>query len=196
MIVVDIESSGLDSGRCGIWQIGALELENPSNTFFEEGKIDDEDKVEKEALLVIEKKESELRDKNKQSQKKLIENFLEWCRTCQMKVIAGQNVGWDVSFIQNKCIRYGIDDKFREAIGQRVIDLHTLAQIKYKEQKGKFKLKEKGSSDMNLPNVMEFCGMEDKRKIVYSGKVVKEGEPHNAFTDAKLTAECIRRLLK
>ena len=36
MIVLDIESSGLDSGRCGIWQIGALEFENPSNTFLQE----------------------------------------------------------------------------------------------------------------------------------------------------------------
>lgn len=196
MIVLDIESSGLDSGKCGIWQIGALELENPGNTFLQEAKIDEEDEVNKEALVVTGKTEEELREKSKQPQKQLIENFLDWCKTCRVKMIAGQNVGWDVAFIQNKCIRYGIHDKFRDVIGQRVIDLHTLAQIRYRKNNGRFKLKGKGSSDMNLSNVMEFCGMEDKRIIVISGEIVKEGEPHNALTDAKLTAECLRSLLK
>lgn len=45
MIVVDIETSGLDFNKCGIWQIGALELENPANTFLEEARIDDEDEI-------------------------------------------------------------------------------------------------------------------------------------------------------
>ena len=76
MIVLDIEASGLDSGRCGIWQIGALDFENPDNYFLEEGRIDDEDIVEQDALKVIGKEESELRDKTKQSQKQLIINFL------------------------------------------------------------------------------------------------------------------------
>ena len=33
MIVLDIETSGIDRVKCGIWQIGALELENPKNQF-------------------------------------------------------------------------------------------------------------------------------------------------------------------
>ncbi len=198
MIVTDIESSGLDSGRCGIWQIGAVEFENPVNTFFEESRIDDEDEISKEALMIIEKTEDELRDKSKQSQKEMSEHFLDWCKTCKERVIAGHNVGWDISFIQNKCIRYGIQNKFHDIIGARVIDLHTLANLRYKDKKGVFKLKdgEKGKSDMSLPNVMEFCGLKDNRRAVEKGKIVKEGEPHNALTDAKLTTECFRRLLK
>ena len=195
MIVMDIESSGLDSGRCGIWQIGALEFENPANTFLEESRIDDDDEITEEALIITEKTEEEIRDENKQSQKKLIENFLDWCKTCKERIIAGQNVGWDISFIQNKCIRYGIHDKFHDIIGARIIDLHTLANLKHKEKNGNFKLKN-GKSDMSLPNVMQFCELEDKRKILEKGKIIKEGEAHNALTDAKLTAECFRRLLK
>lgn len=195
MIVMDIESSGLDSGRCGIWQIGASELENPKNTFLQEARIDDEDEVTRESLIVIEKTEEELRDKKKQSQKQLIENFLDWCKTCKERIIAGQNVGWDISFIQNKCLRYNMHDKFHDATGVRIIDLHTIGNLKYKEKYGVFKLKN-GKSDMNLSSVMEFCGLEDKRKILDKGKVIKEGDPHNALTDAKLTAECLKRLLK
>lgn len=197
MIVLDIESSGLDSGKCGIWQIGALEFENPKNTFFQEARIDNEDKVTKEALIITGKTEGDLRDNKKQTQKQLIENFLEWCKACKEKVIAGQNVGWDISFIQNKCIKYGIHDKFHDVIGVRVIDLHTLAQIKFRGRNGKFKLKDKGNSDMNLSNIMEFCGLEkDKRMNLEKNRIVKEGEPHNALEDARITAECFRRLLK
>ena len=197
MIILDIESSGLNSGRCGIWQIGAVEFENPENTFLEESRIDDEDETTKEALMITGKTEDELRNKNKQSQKQMIEHFLDWCKICKERVVAGHNVGWDISFIQNKCIRYGIQNKFHDVIGVRVIDLHTIASLKYREKNGVFKLKDGvGKSDMSLPNVMEFCGLKDNRRIIEKGKLVKEGEPHNALTDAKLTAECFRRLLK
>jgi len=42
MIVVDIETSGIDYNRVGIWQIGAIEFENQ---FLEESRIDDEDEI-------------------------------------------------------------------------------------------------------------------------------------------------------
>ncbi len=198
MIVLDIESSGLDSGRCGIWQIGAVELENPKNTFLEESCIDDEDEVIEEALLVIGKTEAELRDKKKQSQKQMIKNFLKWCETCGERIIGGHNVGWDITFLQNKCLRYGLKNKFSNLVGVRTIDLHTVASLRYKEKNGTFKLNEgkKGKSEMSLPNVMEFCGLKDTRRVVDRGKIVKEGVPHNALTDAKLTAEYLRRLLR
>ena len=78
-IVMDIESSGLDKVKCGIWQIGAIDL-NDNEEFLEESRIDDEDFVEEDALKVIGKTEEELRDKNKQSQEKLIMNFFDWIK--------------------------------------------------------------------------------------------------------------------
>jgi DNA polymerase III epsilon subunit-like protein len=196
MIVMDIESSGLDSGKAGIWQIGAIELENPKHTFLEEARIDDEDEVTDEALKVIGKTEEELRDPKKQTQKQLLLNFFEWAKTCKERIIIGQNVGWDLSFIQNKSLRYGISDKLREAIGHRAFDLHMLAQIKYKEKHGKYLLREGGRSGMKLPIILEFCGIEDPRREVEGGNITKEGNAHNALEDAKLTAECFRRLTK
>lgn len=195
MIVLDIESSGLNTQKCGIWQIGALELENPKNNFLEESRIEDDEEITEEALKITEKTEKELRDLNKQTQKELILNFLEWAKTCKSRIIIGQNIGIDLSFIQNKCLRYNIMDKFRESIGYRSFDTHTIAQLKYKEKNGKFLLRDGGRSDMNLPKILKFCGLKDSRRIMKKGEIIKEGTPHNALEDAKLTAECFSRLM-
>jgi len=198
MIVLDIESSGIDTGRCGIWQIGALELENPRNSFFQEGKIDEEDIIEESALRVIGKTEENLRDLDKQFQKELILNFLDWTKRCKEKLFLGQNIGWDLNFIQNKCLKYGIMNKFRETVGQRGIDLHTLAQQKYYEVYKKYFLKEKGSSNMNTTTILNFCGIPDKRIKIKEGSkqggVEKDGNPHNAREDCRLEGEAYYRL--
>jgi len=194
MIILDIESSGLDTGRCGIWQIGSIELENQENYFLQEGRIDDEDEIIKDALKITGKTEAELRDINKQSQKQLILNYLDWRKTCKEKITFGHNVGWDISFIQNKCLRYEIMDKFREVMGQRAIDLHTNAQEKYKKIYGRYLLKENGCSDMNLAKVLRLCGIPDQRKQEDKGKISEQGTPHNALEDCKLEGECYSRI--
>ncbi len=194
MIVLDIESSGIDTGKSGIWQIGAIDLET-GKEFLEEARIDDEDVVAEEALKVIGKTEEELRDKNKQTQKQLILNFLEWIKDFKERVIAGQNIGWDITFMQNKCLKYNIADKLGKIIGHKAIDLQTVANLAYKNKYGKFKT-DNGRSAMSLSSVLEFCGLKDERRRIEKGEIVKDGAPHNALEDAKLEAECFRRLLK
>ena len=81
MIVLDIETSGLDNVKCGIWQIGAIDLDTHEE-FLEEARINDEDlildsKVAKPVLEVIGKKEENLRDNTKQSQKQIPKSPLE-----------------------------------------------------------------------------------------------------------------------
>lgn len=195
MIVLDIESSGIDTGRCGIWQIGSIDLNNPKNYFLKEARIDDEDMVMQGALELTGKTEKELRDHKKQSQKQLILDYLNWRETCEEKITMGQNVGWDLNFIQNKCLKYDIMDKFRKSTGQRGMDLQTIAQTKYKELYGKYLLKENGNSDMNLFGVLNFCGIPDQRKQVDDGRVSKEGTVHSALEDCKLEGECFYRLI-
>ncbi len=199
MIVLDIESSGIHTGKCGIWQIGAIDLENTDNYFLQEGRIDDTDIVEEGALKVIGKTEEELRDKNKQSQKQLILSCLKWINGCKNKLILGHNVGWDLNFIQNKCMDYKIMKEFREALGQRGMDLHTTAQNKYSQIYGKYLLKEKGSSDMNLTHVLKLCGIPDNRIRMKEGSTIeveKEGNSHSALEDCKLEGECFCRLIE
>lgn len=48
---------------------------------------------------------------------------------------------------------------------------------------------------MGLPEVLNFCGLQDNRIRLKETEVVKEGKPHNALEDAKLEAECLSRIL-
>jgi DNA polymerase III epsilon subunit-like protein len=194
MIVLDIETSGINTGDCGIWQIGAIELENPNNYFIEEARIDDEDVVTKSALVVTGKTEKELRDTKKQPQKQLIIDYLEWVSKIKEKMFLGQNVGWDINFIQNKCIKYNIMELFRKVQSQRSIDLHTLAQERYKQLNGFYFLDEKGKSKMDLTSILAFCGIPDKRIEVRESKKIREGKPHEALEDCRLEGECYWRL--
>ena len=196
MIILDIETSGIDTGKSGIWQIGAIEFENLENQFLEEGRIDDEDEVVEGAIKITGRSEEEMRDNNKQSQKQLILNFLKWADSCNEKMVLGHNVGWDISFIQNKCLKHNIIDQCRKVLSQRSIDLHALAQIKKMEKEGKFSTTEGGRSNMNLSNVMEFCGLKDNRiHVTDKGETKKEGKIHNALEDCKIEGECYSRLM-
>jgi len=178
MIVVDLEMSGLNIEKCGIWQIGAVELENPENTFLEEARIDDGDEAYADALRVTGKTEAQLRDKNKQSQKELLKNFFDWSSKISSKIMICQHPQADFAFLENKAWKYNLDFPF----SHRVFDLHSFSQAKYLEIKGKFLMKS-GDSEMGLRNTLNFVGMEDPRK------------EHNALEDAKLTAECFSRIV-
>lgn len=195
MIVLDIEASGLNNGVCGIWQIGAIELEKPENQFIEECRIDDKDSVEEGAIKITGTSEDKMRDSTKQSQKQLILNLFEWVKTCKDRIIIGQNISWDLTFLQNKSIQYGIENEFRKTIGFKGLDTYTIGQLKYLEKNGKFAMKDDGRGDMGLHKVLEFCGIKDNRMALDGEEVKKEGKPHNALEDVKLTAECFSRLM-
>jgi DNA polymerase III epsilon subunit-like protein len=183
MIIVDLEMSGLDIEKCGIWQIGAVELENPENQFLQEARIDDHDIIfnepnaKKTVFDVTGKTESYFRDKQKQSQKQMLINFFEWVEKVKLNNLAGQNP-WDVAFLNIKARKYGLKMPFH----YRFFDLHSISQLKFLETNGKFYMK-KRISNMGLGNILKFCGILYERKI------------HNALEDAKLTAECFSRIL-
>ena len=194
-IAVDLETSGLDKVKCGIWQIGAVDLNNKEE-FLEESRIDDSDFIEEDALKVIGKTEEELRDKSKQSQKELLENFFKWMKERKMRNLLCQNPQFDINFLETRASKYGLKKTFQF----RAFDLHTTAQIVHFNKNGKFhlRLNEMNSnqeSDMDLKNILNFCGIEDKRIQFQNNEIVSEGTPHNALEDAKLTAECFSRLV-
>lgn len=178
MIVLDIETSGIYPERHGIWQIGALELENPSNVFLEEGRIDDEDVAEEEAGKVHGKNEAYLRNSEKQSQRELIEKLFNWAGKVKIITVICQNPQFDLGFIRSKAEKYGINNPFH----RRSFDLHSFASLKYYQIYGKF-LMEENHSGMGLTNILEFCGVNYERRA------------HNALEDAELTAECFSRIV-
>ncbi|MDD5191915.1 MAG: 3'-5' exonuclease [Candidatus Nanoarchaeia archaeon] len=184
MIVVDIETSGLDFDKCGIWQIGAIDLESMGE-FLEECRIDDEDKIlnsnaptDRPVLEIIGKTKEQLRDKSKQSQRELLEHFFKWCERIRIKNCICQNPQFDLGFICTKSNKY----RLKMPIHHRAFDVHSLASLKYFQLNNKFLIKEE-HSDMGLTNTLDFCGIKDNRGA------------HNALEDAKLTAECFSRLV-
>ena len=60
-VVLDLEMSGLNMEKCGIWQIGAVDL-NTMEEFLQESRIDEGDLVDPGALKIIGKTEEELRN--------------------------------------------------------------------------------------------------------------------------------------
>ena len=187
MIVVDIETSGLYPERHGIWQIGALDYYNPENTFVEDGRIDEEDEITEGALKVTGKTEEALRDLNKQSQRSLMQSFFNWTKTVKIKNAICQNPVFDIAFINYKARKLNVTNDFfhldsHTPFHYRSFDLHSEAQLKYHQIHRGFLFKE-SHSNMGLTNILEFCGIEDKRK------------EHNALEDAKLTAECFARII-
>lgn len=197
MIVLDIETSGdLIPDKRGIWQIGAIELENPDNFFIEESRIDDSDEIDEQALKVIGKTESYLRDKTKQTQKQLIEKFFNWAKKIKNKDLICHNPQYDYDFIYIKAKKYNLPVPFNH----RCFDIHSLAQLKFYQINKKFNFKIKNnelSSDFSLSNILSFCGIQDKRISIEmkDGNIKKEGTPHNGLEDAKLTAECFSRIV-
>jgi len=178
MIVLDIETSGISPEENGIWQIGAFEIENPDNSFLEEGRIDENDKIGEGALLVTGKSKEYFLDKNKQSQKNLLISFFEWCKNAGIKNCLCQTPQFDLGFINLKARKYGLEIPFH----YRAFDLHSIAQMKYYQIKKEFLFKE-NYSDMGLKNILDFCGMQDSRGV------------HNALEDCRLTGECFSRII-
>jgi DNA polymerase III epsilon subunit-like protein len=190
MIVVDIETSGIDPYKCGIWQIGAIEIENPSNQFFGESKIDESDLIEDEALVVTGKTKKDLRNPLKKSQEELMIEFFSWLEKIEIKNLLCQNPQFDIVFIRAKADKYNLKVPFRH----RVFDLHSIAQLKYYQLNNKF-LINSGHSDMGLTAALEFCGIEDPRIMIDGSKILREGTPHSAIEDCKLEAECFYRIV-
>jgi len=189
-IVMDLETSGLDMVKCGMWQIGAIDL-NTMEEFLEESRIDDDDIIQEEALKIIGKTEEELRDKSKQSQEEMIEKFFSWVAGKQMRNFLCQNPQFDVGFFEVKSNKYGL----RRTFNFRAFDMHTLAQAKFFNLNNEFMVS-RDSSDMHLTNILKFCGIKDNRRIVVKGEVIQEGNPHNALEDCKLTGECFSRIME
>jgi len=182
MIVIDLEMSGLDSRKCGIVEIGAIELENPSNTFNELARIDDDEIVlneptaTKTVFQVLGKTEEDLRDKKQQTQKELLEHFFEWVNKINEKIFVAQNL-LDLEYLISKSKKNGLP-----RVHYRYLDLQTIAQTKYLELNKKLLLNN-GWSAMGLSKIATFCGLKDERK------------EHTGIEDAKFEAEMLNRIL-
>ncbi len=179
MIVLDIETTGLDPDLHGIVSIGAVDTNVPDEFFYEECRIREGEKIDEEALEVNGLTMDECRDKSKQSTRDLILHFEEWLNTRTIKMIGGLHIGtFDVPFYNKKAIQVGLRARLR----RRSIDLHSITYAKMQEL-GKVVPMTDGWSVMDTDFIHPFCGLP------------KEPRPHNALNGAKWEAESLHRLM-
>lgn len=179
MIVLDIETTGLDPEVHGIVSIGAVDITNPNEVFYEECRIREGEKIDDNALEVNGFTLDECRDKNKQSTRDLIQHLEEWIESRTIKMIGGLQVAaFDVPFFNKKASQVGL----RTRLHRRSIDLHSIAYAKM-QALGKIVPMTDGWSVMDTDFIHPFCGLP------------KEPKPHNALNGAKWEAESLYRLM-
>ena len=179
MLVVDVEASGTDYNKHSIVSVGALDLANPQNRFYEECRIWDGAHIMDEALEVNGFTREQVMDSNKHPESDLIHSFLQWSEKLEERTLAGQNVSFDRDFLRAAAERAGHTNW---PFAYRTIDTHTLCYM-HLITHGKQPPVEKKRSALNLDAVLKYCG------------IPAEPEPHNALTGALSHAEVIARLL-
>lgn len=179
MLVVDVEASGTEAHKHSIVSVGALDLANPTNRFYEECRVWDGAHIMDEALVVNGFTKEQITDPKKQSEADLVHAFMHWSKDLPEKTLAGQNVSFDRDFLKYASERAGHTEW---PFAYRTIDTHTLCYM-HMVTRGLQPPVMKNRSALDLDAVLNYCG------------IPNEPEPHNALTGALSHAEVISRLL-
>ena len=178
MIIVDVESTGVDAKLHSLLSVGALDFDNPTNQFYMECRAFEGAHVEDDALVVAGFNEEQIHDPQKKTDREVVEAFLEWMKTCQEWTLVGQNPSFDRDFLQQTAHRYHLD----WPLAQRTIDLHTISYF-LRLKAGKEIPRKNNHSALNLDSILAEVGLPTR------------AESHNALDDAKLEGEAFARLL-
>lgn len=179
MIVVDIETTGVDPQKHSIISIGAVEFENPDNEFYGECSIWDGAEITEEALEANGFSIEDVTDRTKQSLEILMRAFIDWTHTAANRTLAGRNVAeFDLQFLMTSAYKYSLNWD----LAKRTIDDHALTYM-HMVKRGLTPPEKNKRSDIDSNFTQNYVGIPE---VPY---------PHNALTDAKWTAEAISRLL-
>ncbi len=180
MLVIDIESTGLNSQKNSLLSIGAVDFDNPKRTFYGECRVFDGAEFDPEALAVCGFSKEECKDPNKQSQAELMVSFKKWIKEgTGDKILAGQNAYFDRDILNISFKRSRIDFTFHF----RIMELHSIAFSDFLKRDLNPPLKKEGISTLSLDKILNYVGLPNEPK------------PHNALTGAKVEAEAFSRII-
>lgn len=177
MIVLDVETSGTDPNKHSILSLGALDLGNPTNQFYEECRAFEGAHLEEEAFAVNGFSVESANDQAKQTEAELVSSFIAWSEGVEERTLAAQNVAFDYDFLRSACERAHISFPF----ARRTIDIHTLTWT-HMRTRGVTPPMEKHHSALSSREVLAYVGLPE------------EQHPHNALTGALWHAEVISRI--
>lgn len=178
MIIVDVETTGLNPQKHSIVSIGAVDFLKPENQFYQECRIWKGAEVMQEALKINGFSEEDIKNFNKNSLETIIKNFLKWIEDIKDKTLVGMNPSFDRDFLKDSIQRYGID----WTLGHRTIDLHSVCYGHFLKRKLKPLIKNE-KTDLNTDSILKYVGLPEEPK------------PHNALIGAKMEAEAMSRLI-
>jgi DNA polymerase III epsilon subunit-like protein len=168
MIVLDIETTGIDPRKHCMLSLGAVDYES-GETFYGECCIFGNAKVDQRALEINGFTLEEIRPGEKQCDFQLYISFLAWVDQFPNKLLAGHNVGhFDILFLEqihNQKINEGTPWPFV----YRTVDLHTVAFLKFGES-------------LSHEKICERLG------------IPPEPKPHNALRGALSERDCLMML--
>jgi DNA polymerase III epsilon subunit-like protein len=178
MIVIDIETTGIDPAKHGIISIGAVNFDDPNEWFYGEGRPSASVEITDGALDVNGFKREELSELPDPIVVTL-SNFFRWCAVQESTplIIGGHNPGFDKSFIFAESERCGLR-KSLNPFGYHTIDLHTVAHADYLRKQGHWYAK-----IMPAYHIYRQLGIPDEPK------------PHYALNGAVWEAEAFSRIL-
>ena len=178
MIVIDVETSGIDSQKSALLSLGAVDFSDPTRTFYEECSLFEGAVVLDQALAVNGFLTNEIAPGKKQSLRELVKKFLLWAEQCEDKTLAGHNPSFDRDFLMASIRRTG----FVWTFAYRTIDLHTLCYAHY-FSRGLLPPRSKGKTAVVSNTVFVYVGLP------------REPDPHHGLMGAKMEAEAFSRLL-
>lgn len=178
MIVLDIETSGLNPRRNSLLSIGAVDYDT-GDEFYGECRVYDgihrdypAAVIDDAALAINGFTREQCHDLAKDFDYSLYMRFLAWAtNTKRDLLIAGQQVGgFDIPFLKSIADNpmHGIVPVW--PFGYRSLDLHSVAFTKL-------------GKSLSLDGILQAVGL------------APEPKPHNALTGAKLEVEAFKRLL-
>lgn len=180
MIVVDVETGGLDLRENPLLSIGAIDFDNPDNHFYGECSNFLGTEINEKALEVNGFTRKQIYD-NPVDTKTLLEKFFEWVSQLKTDLtLAGENPSFDRDFINYYATKCGLKSPF----GHRTVDMHSIAYADMIKNGKSIPRKDLTRQNaLNADVIHVYCG------------IPAEPQPHNALNGAIWEAESFSRLI-
>jgi DNA polymerase III epsilon subunit-like protein len=179
MIILDVETTGLNPDTASIVSIGAIDFENPDDRFYEECRAWTGAEISDRALEVNGFSRNSVMDPTKQTEAQAAGKFLTWANTKSDKIIAGQNVHFDRGFINAALARAGQSSYF----AQRIFDQHSVVMYHHMLLGKTPPISKRRESALNSDEIMAYVGLPPEPK------------PHIASNGALWEYEALYRLI-
>lgn len=177
MLVVDVETSGLDPARHAVLSIGAVDFEHPTRQFYAECRVEPGTEIDEAALRCNGFTRENVADPAKPGLSSLCREFYEWCGEAGEKTLAGHNPHFDADMLSAAFARTELKWPFR----YRYVDSHSVAYGLFRAAGRQIPLKN-GVSHIDNNTVLRFVGLPE------------EPAPHHALTGATMEAEALYRM--